>query len=793
MIYPKKITTTNYVRLITFLISMMVGFYGLAQPCSCTQCPVRTVDLVPGTIPISVEGLTNDDLSDPAQGICAVRLEFVHGDIGDMTIELVSPAGTSVLLVGPFSLCGFTGGNTWNVTFLPCGDPVSPDPGFTDRWDNCDFENTFDVDYSGSYYPAVGCLENFNTGPANGTWQLNFLDNLPGSFGDIQDLEITFCDLTGALKCETAICNATQASLPDDIFDCTGENITIREGNNPLLFTHTWSTMDGDIISGQGSNEITVGDSGTYTVVIEGPDPVSGLLCFDTASIEVSLSMFEVPELVFDPVYEFECGQTSLTIDPLVINPLALDSVLWTTTNGTIIGSDNNTSVVVGDIGTYNVTVMNPDSCENSYVITVVGDIAEPIFTIDSFEQITCRNPIATLNLSDVAIDDTVRWTGPGIVPGEDSQMLTVSEMGIYTATVTGENGCITAHSVLVTVDTVSPEISISQTGPVPCEMFEAQLIATADVPLEDVLWTGPGITALTESLVNPMISTPGQYSLTVTDTANGCSTTITENTLDFGIPLSGFLLETREPSCERPQQGVISITDVIGGTEPIRVFINDQQVASTSQTDLGSGEYAVLVTDDNGCELRDTVNFADIQDLTLDIGPDLEIELGDNVDLDPAINKDPSALVEILWTGAAIDCETCLQQMLSPQRSGTYTIRLLDDIGCLREDEVYINVTRGNTIYVPNVFSPNSDNINDTWEPLLTDKIEMLNDVSVYDRLGNQVYQAQNISPGVTVQGWDGIFKGELLTPAVFSYVIRYTLISGEVLIQSGDVTLVR
>jgi len=772
---------------------MLICDLALAQPCSCTQCPVRTVDLQRGTIPIAVEGLTNNDLSDPAQGVCAVRLQFIHGDIGDMTIQLFSPAGDSVLLVGPFSLCGFTDGNTWDVVFLPCSEPVFPDPGYDDRWNNCDFENTFDIDYDGSYHPAIGCLEDFDVGPINGTWQLKFLDNLPGSFGDIQDLEITFCDLTGAIKCETAICDAIEARLPADIFDCTGDDITIREGSSSLTYDHTWTTTDGVIESGQGTNEITVSDSGTYTVIIEGPDPVSGLLCSDTASIEVSLSMFDIPELVFDAPYELNCGQTSILIEPLVINQFALDSVLWTTTSGTIIGADDDINVLVGSAGTYNVTVMNPDRCENSYTITVTGDNQEPVFTIDSFDQISCRNLSAVLNLSGIAIDDTVRWTGPGLVLGEDSHSLMVTNAGLYTVLVTGANSCTSEQSVRVTVDTIAPVIGISQDGPIPCEIFDARLTASADVPLADFVWTGPGITPITESLIDPRITVSGDYTLTVSDTSNGCTSTITESTLDFGSPPTSLEITTRAPNCAKPEDGRISFIGLMGGADPVIYFVKGSQASSSSRVGLVPGQYNLLAIDANGCELRDTVIFPPVQDLTLELGPDREIELGDLVNLDPDINKDSSALVDILWTGATIVCDTCLRQILAPQRSGTYTISLLDDVGCLREDELYINVSRGNTLYVPNVFSPNSDNINDTWEPLLTNKIEVLNDVSVYDRMGNQVYRATDISPGVTVKGWDGRYKGLPLTPAVFSYVIRYTLISGEVLLQSGDVTLVR
>ncbi len=88
------------------------------------------------TVQILVEGLVNSDLA-AGQSLCAVDLHFRHSYLGDLTIELMSPAGQVVQLVGPpTTQINPTNLTVWQVRFLQCGFPAAPDPGFTPVWNN---------------------------------------------------------------------------------------------------------------------------------------------------------------------------------------------------------------------------------------------------------------------------------------------------------------------------------------------------------------------------------------------------------------------------------------------------------------------------------------------------------------------------------------------------------------------------------------------------------------------------------------------------------------------------------
>lgn len=164
--------------------------------CGCNNCPNEIPDLFFGEFTFAVVAADNNDLSTSVQGVCGVRVEFDHEYIGDISMELVSPAGQTVQLVGPTGFFGSTSATTWNVGFVPCAFPASPDPGFSAMWGSNQSWGE-DATYTGIYYPAGGCLEDFNTGTVTGDWTLRVFDNQVDDNGTVRGFEVMFCDENG--------------------------------------------------------------------------------------------------------------------------------------------------------------------------------------------------------------------------------------------------------------------------------------------------------------------------------------------------------------------------------------------------------------------------------------------------------------------------------------------------------------------------------------------------------------------------------------------------------------------
>lgn len=208
-------------------LPVLVLFLGLLLPhtaqaqvedCDCINCPQFLPDLSNTDFYVEIKNATNQTMGQNGQGLCGVRVHFDHTALCDLRITLTAPSGQSVVLIGPsfkhpdcFYLC--TQGTSWDVTFLPCGDPdVSPDPGFTEQWTNVQVWGTNNF-FTGSYYPYQGCLQNL-TGPVNGTWTLNVFDGLGADVGNLITFELIFCDPTG-INCFNCVAEAGNLNQPD--------------------------------------------------------------------------------------------------------------------------------------------------------------------------------------------------------------------------------------------------------------------------------------------------------------------------------------------------------------------------------------------------------------------------------------------------------------------------------------------------------------------------------------------------------------------------------------------------
>jgi gliding motility-associated-like protein len=78
---------------------------------------------------------------------------------------------------------------------------------------------------------------------------------------------------------------------------------------------------------------------------------------------------------------------------------------------------------------------------------------------------------------------------------------------------------------------------------------------------------------------------------------------------------------------------------------------------------------------------------------------------------------------------------------------------------------------------FVPNVFSPNGDGINDVFMPGI--------ELQVFDRNGLLIYQGNT--------GWNGKYNGQLLNPDTYFYLISYPNRNQQIQTKKGYITLVR
>lgn len=95
--------------------------------------------------------------------------------------------------------------------------------------------------------------------------------------------------------------------------------------------------------------------------------------------------------------------------------------------------------------------------------------------------------------------------------------------------------------------------------------------------------------------------------------------------------------------------------------------------------------------------------------------------------------------------------------------------------------------------IFIPNVFSPNDDGINDVFFIQSNEEVALVYTFRIFDRWGSLMFEDFEFQANDPEHGWDGTLKGEDMNPGVFTYVAEVLTSRGDTRLISGDVTLVR
>jgi len=143
-------------------------------------------------------------------------------------------------------------------------------------------------------------------------------------------------------------------------------------------------------------------------------------------------------------------------------------------------------------------------------------------------------------------------------------------------------------------------------------------------------------------------------------------------------------------------------------------------------------------------------------------------------------------------WSPATdVSDATIATPSISPTVTTSYQLSF-NDGRCIANDSIRITVIDPATldcqeIFLPNAFTPNGDNRNDSYGISNPYAISNLISLEIFDRWGGRVFFTDD--PFVT---WDGSFKGEPVNPGVMLYRVRYNC-DGEEKIDVGSLSIIR
>ena len=212
-----------------------------------------------------------------------------------------------------------------------------------------------------------------------------------------------------------------------------------------------------------------------------------------------------------------------------------------------------------------------------------------------------------------------------------------------------------------------------------------------------------------------------------------------------------------------------IGIADILGVNYLWNTGATENKITTT-----GFGDYW-LELEQNGCKIRDTIKISETPKPTVSLGADTSI-----CKYKPAVLKTVNANYDsYLWNTGATTPSILVNQ------TGNYYVTVTKK-SCEASDT--INVLAGDCdIYVPTAFTPNNDNLNETFGVVDYASVQYFS-LQIYSKWGQLIFGTNDIN-----QKWDGTFKGKKMPDGIYMWMLNYTNNRGRKFYDQGSVMLIR
>jgi len=193
-------------------------------------------------------------------------------------------------------------------------------------------------------------------------------------------------------------------------------------------------------------------------------------------------------------------------------------------------------------------------------------------------------------------------------------------------------------------------------------------------------------------------------------------------------------------------------------------------------------GAYYCQITDSLGCMgYSDTIQISNFPITNINISGNTSINYTESTQLFASGGENYS------WQPpTGLSCTDCADPIVQPTVPTQYTVTVTDSNGCVNTKTVFVNIKTDGCIYIPNIFSPNTDSKNDEF--CLYGSCLKSGTFTIYNRWGEKVFETTDMK-----QCWDGTYKGEPVSGDVFVYKLSGVLVTGEVVEESGNIEVVK
>lgn len=527
----------------------------------------------------------------------------------------------------------------------------------------------------------------------------------------------------------------------DDQLTCKKQTVLLdgSQSSSGSQYDYQWSSNPaGGIVSGANTSSPLINQSGIYYLTIS--NQLTG--CLNVDSLEITLDTL-APTVNLPGNLLLSCKNSSLQINAQNTATGSFQYA-WSSLSGQFLGGQQTLTPTVNKPGTYTLLTTNSTNGCTSEQNLIIGSNDEiPQVNAGADFSLTCFFPLfnAAGSLVYSGNDIQITWASSNKPVLSGGQTLTpqIGFPGSYTLTVIDTiTGCSASDIVIVSIDTVAPNPIISLPNVITCLNTTSLISLTTFDPSWTFVWTTIDGNIVGSSIGNQLIvDKKGQYSLTITDPSNGC--TSVKNTL--------ILEDIQSPIVNAGPDKLLTClqqTNVLTGTvqgNPINFslewYFNLQAITGSNTLNLTvnkPGNYLLRTTNiSNGCVGEDSVIVTEISDKPNDMDIEL-IPPGCTVLGTAAVTNINGGIGPYTYSinGSIFQSVNIFQSLTS----GNYTIAIMDANGCEYEKQLEIPVAPILTVELPVIITIEY-NIGEQLFPELNIPVQNISSVSWNPTMG--------------------------------------------------------